>query len=87
MTLTLDRPDVELMPMPQVDIACEWEDSPCSASAIVMCKGCADDAHRSLCRQHYNAIQQWFESVKPAVCSCGRAYVRFSTHYDVRELR
>ncbi|MBB3752421.1 hypothetical protein FHT44_004933 [Mycolicibacterium sp. BK634] len=78
----LDQLDLSEM---EFDIQCEFPR--CTASAVVMSKGCADDHHAAICAGHLREMQARFEAIgaeKPTVCThCHRPWLFFETHYDL----
>lgn len=80
MTAVLDLP-ADLAEF-EFDIACEFPG--CDTPASVMCKGCSDARHASICANHLHEVRRRFYSEDVVACmTCHRPWFYFECHYDI----
>jgi hypothetical protein len=80
-------PDAEAIDLSSLEFSIACEHDGCDKPAVIMGRGCGDEAHIAVCGEHYQWIQRVFYELPLMICAvCDRPMLVFAQHFDIRKL-
>lgn len=78
-------PDADPIDLSSLEFSIPCEHDGCDEPAVVMGRGCADEAHIAVCEGHLRWIRDVFYAMPLTTCAgCGVPMLVFEGHFDLR---